>query len=146
MIFIIPTSSFSIKLPVNKILKTGVIVQNLKRCGFVRSHWHRTVGKLQELQRLSVQQLGDRQKYDGYLGFFKAIYDDVALPSKIFTLILPEAKDLMDMDLSILNQNIPLIRQNFVHRNTCDLRGLIRLYSDFPKELQPTPPKDAQIE
>lgn len=136
MIFAAVPSSPGHKSSVKMILRPETIVGNLRKRGFLRSYLHRTVSKLQALQRLSVQQFGDRQKYDGYLKFFKAIHDDVGLPSKIFTLILPEVEDLMDMDLDILNQNIPLIRQNFAHGSICDLRPLPALYSDMDKNSQ----------
>jgi len=108
----------------NKILKPGKIVQNLRSCGFLRSLWHKTVGKLQKLQRLSIKKYGNLQKYHGYLEFFADLHKSAGLPSKLFTLILPEAQDLMDMDLTILKTNVSVIRENFMFGKKCDLSEL----------------------
>ena len=132
MILMVSTGRYSPNPTANKILKSGIIVQNLRSRGFLRSHWHKTVGKLQKLQRLSIKEYGDLQKYHGYLEFFGDLHKSAGLPSKLFTLILPEARDLMDMDLAILKANVSAIRENCMFGKNCDLRALpIQFYPGF---------------
>jgi hypothetical protein len=114
----------------NNTSKTKSIVSDLESRGFKRSVLHRTVGKLQSLIRLSRTKSGDASKYHEYLRFFKALHDSTGL-SKLFVLKLCSAEDLMAMEVSILIDNVTVIRRAFVHGDECNLTSLPDLYPEM---------------
>jgi hypothetical protein len=104
------------------------INHDLRSLKFKPSWWHGTVSKLQTLLAMSRKELGNITKYMQYLNFFSQLHDSCGLKSKIYTLILPPARELMEMEVDILIKNIPSIRQTFVRGNICNLFKLPDLY------------------